>query len=193
MSQSLPGGAWPEPTRQLMVMPLARKDGGSDLLGAILVGVNPRLRLDKAYMDFLNSIAAKLTGCIERILGKKKEMEDLAARKRAEAALRDSDARLAEETTALARLHDYSSQLWQTRNLPEGLIVILRGSIQMMGANKGNVQIIDTRGVLTIAAQEGFDQAFLDYFNEVSVADNSACGRALRAGRRISIEDVEKD
>jgi PAS domain S-box-containing protein len=63
----------------------------------------------------------------------------------------------------------------------------------MMGADKGNVQIIDTRGVLTIAAHEGFDQTFLEYFKEVSVADNSACGRALRTGRRITIEDVETD
>src|SRR5262249_31612524 len=102
-----------------------------------------------------------------------------------------SEARLAEETIALTRLHDYSSRLWRTRDLNEGLVVILRGSIQMMGADKGNVQIIDNRGVLTIAVQEGLDQPFANFFKEVSIANNSAYGRALRSGRRIIIEDLE--
>jgi PAS domain S-box-containing protein len=193
MSQPLPGGAWPEPTRQLVAIPLVRKGTGTDLLGALLVGLNSRLKLDKSYMDFLNLVAAEVAGTMARIQGVNKEMEDFAALESAEAALRDSEARLAEETIALTRLHDYSSWLWQTRDLNEGLVVILRGSIQMMGADKGNVQIIDNRGVLTIAVQEGLDRSFLDCFKEVSIADNSAYGRALRSGRRIIIEDVETD
>jgi PAS domain S-box-containing protein len=116
-----------------------------------------------------------------------------AERRRNEAALKQGRERLAEEAIALTRLHDYSSRLWQTSNLNEGLVVVLRGSIEMMGADKGNVQIIDARGVLTIAVQEGFDQPFLEFFKEVSVVDNSACGRALRAGRRVIVEDVETD
>ena len=63
----------------------------------------------------------------------------------------------------------------------------------MMGADKGNVQILDAHGVLTIAAQQGFDQPFLEFFKKVSVTDNSACARALRSGRRVIIEDVEAD
>ncbi len=70
---------------------------------------------------------------------------------------------------------------------------MLRASIRMMGADKGNVQILDARGVLTIAAQQGFDQPFLEFFKEVYVTDNSACARALRRGRQIIIEDVEAD
>jgi PAS domain S-box-containing protein len=191
-SQPLPGGAWPEPTRQLVALPLVRKSSENDLLGVILVGVNSRLRLDRSYMDFLNLIAAELAGSIARIQGMNKEMHDLAALKRTEAALRTSEARLAEEAVALARLHDYSSQLWR-RDLNDGLVVILRGSIEMMGADKGTVQIIDPRGVLTIAVQEGFDQPFLEFFKEVPIADNSAYGRALCAGRRVIVEDVDTD
>ena len=55
------------------------------------------------------------------------------------------------------------------------------------------MQILDARGVLTIAAQQGFDQPFLEFFKEVYVTDNSACARALRRGRQIIIEDVEAD
>jgi PAS domain S-box-containing protein len=110
-----------------------------------------------------------------------------------EAKLRVREARLVEEADALKRLYDWSSRLWQTRDLNEGLVEMLRASIQMMGADKGNVQIVDDRGVLTIAAQQGFDKPFLEFFREISVNENSACARALRSGRRVIIEDVEAD
>jgi PAS domain S-box-containing protein len=125
--------------------------------------------------------------------GSKKDIEDVAALKRAEAALRVSEARLAEEADALKRLYDWSSRLWQARNLNEGLVEMLRASIHMMGADKGSVQIVDAHGVPTIAAQQGFDQPFLEFLKEVDVTGNSACARALRTGRRIIIEDVEAD
>jgi PAS domain S-box-containing protein len=189
----LPGGAWPKPIRQVAALPLISKGPANDLLGVILIGVNTRLKLDASYMDFLNLIAAELAGSIARIQDMNKGMEDLATPKRAEAALRASESRLAKEAIALKRLNDYSSRLWQTRDLNEGLVEMLRGSIQMMGADKGNVQVIDSRGALIIAAQEGFDRPFLEYFKHVSSATNSSCGRALRAGRRIVIEDVEGD
>ena len=189
-SQSLPG-AWPEPTNQVVALPLLRGGPASDFLGVMLVGVNSRLRVDESYMNFLNLIAAELAGSITRIQGSKKEIDDVAALRRAEAALRVSEARLAEEASALKRLYDWSSRLWQTRDLHEGLVEMLRASIQMMGADKGNVQILDARGNLTIAAQQGFDQPFLEFFKQVSVTDNFAGARALRSGRRVIIEDVE--
>src|ERR1041385_6104730 len=48
-------------------------------------------------------------------------------------------------------------------------------------------------GILTIETQRGFKQDFLEFFREVSADDNSACGRALRSGERIIVEDVELD
>jgi PAS domain S-box-containing protein len=192
-SKPLPGGAWPEPTRQMVALPLARKARASDLLGVILVGVNSRLSLDEPYMDFLNLVAAELAGSIATIHAVKKEMEDLAALRKAEVALRTSEAQLAQEAVALQRLHDSSSRLWQIRDLRKGLAEMLRASLHMLGADKGYVQIMNPRGVLTIAAHQGFDHSFLEFFKEASVEDSSADGKALRAGRRIIVEDVEAD
>src|SRR5262249_45423823 len=62
ISQPLPGGAWPEPTRQVVALPLARKGPANDFLGVILLGINSRLRLNEPYLDFLNLIASELTG-----------------------------------------------------------------------------------------------------------------------------------
>jgi PAS domain S-box-containing protein len=116
-----------------------------------------------------------------------------AERRRDQASIVASEARLAEEAAALKELDDLSSRLWETHDLNEGLEEMLRGSIRLMGADKGNVQLVDARGVLNIVAQQGFDPPFLELFKEVSVEHNSACARALRTGRRVIIEDVETD
>ena len=42
-------------------------------------------------------------------------------------------------------------------------------------------------------SSQGFKQDFLQTFSEVSAANNSACGRALRSGKRLVIENVESD
>jgi PAS domain S-box-containing protein len=63
----------------------------------------------------------------------------------------------------------------------------------LLGGDKGNVQLLGDDGVLRIAAQEGFEQDFLDFFAEVSAEDFSACGRALRAAERVVVEDLEAD
>ncbi len=118
---------------------------------------------------------------------------DLTARKQAETALCESEARMASEATALARLNELSSHLWRTASLPEGLHEMLTATIELVGADMGDVQLLDGRGVLTISAQQGFGHDFLEFFREVSTADDSACGRALRSGKRIVIEDVEID
>jgi hypothetical protein len=102
--------------------------------------------------------------------------------------------RLAREGAALVRLHEASSRLWLKHDLREGLDEMLAGAIELLGADMGNIQIFDSaRSVLEIAAHRGFGQDFLGFFREVSVADDSACGRALRSGERVVIEDIEAD
>jgi PAS domain S-box-containing protein len=106
----------------------------------------------------------------------------------------DTETRLRAEAEALKRLNEASSRLWRTNSLRDGLEEMLAATIELLGADMGNVQILDAAsGNLTIAAQKGFEPEFLDFFREVSVEDRSACGQALRARERIVIEDVERD
>jgi PAS domain S-box-containing protein len=95
----------------------------------------------------------------------------------------------------LAGLSELTSRLWRARTLQEGLAEILTAVTGLMGADKGNVQLLSggERRVLTIAAQQGFERDFLDFFHEVSAEDDSACGRALASGERVIIEDIETD
>jgi len=134
------------------------------------------------------------TAALEALARQRQLENEMAERSRADQALRDNEARLAAEADALARLNDLSSRLWRMRSLREGLDEMLAATIELLGADMGNVQILDAeRKVLTIAAHRGFKPDFLDFFREVSTKDDSACGRALRSGARMVIEDVEAD
>ncbi len=110
-----------------------------------------------------------------------------------EAQLRRSHEELAQEASALTRLTELDSRLWRRRTLQEGLDEMLAATIELVGADKGNIQLMTDDGVLVIAAQQGFDGEFLHYFKAVSTHDHSACARALRSGKRTIIEDVESD
>jgi PAS domain S-box-containing protein len=120
-----------------------------------------------------------------KIVGAINMLVDISARKRAEE-------QLAADADALARLNALGSQLWRATNLQEGMGEMLDATIGMLGADMGNVQLLEG-GTLRIAAQRGFREDFLEFFREVSADDDSACGRALRTGERIIIADVEAD
>jgi PAS domain S-box-containing protein len=122
-----------------------------------------------------------------RVIGGLNMLVDITERKQAEA-------RIQSDADALSRLNELSSRLWTLRSLREGLDEMLTATIDLLGADFGNIQILDTqRNVLLIEAQRGFQDEFLNFFREVSAEDGSCCGRALRSGERILVEDVETD
>jgi len=115
-------------------------------------------------------------------------------RKSAEEALRSSEAQLAKKSVALSHLHDAGSRLWLKRDLHEALDEILVGAIELLGADMGHIRILDAKQrILRLAAHRGLKQNFVDFFREVSAADETPCGGALRAGERVVIDDTEAD
>jgi PAS domain S-box-containing protein len=128
------------------------------------------------------------------IIGASKVARDISERKDAEQALLESERQLTAEADALKKLNEWSTHLWHSRSLAEGLDEILAAAIELLGGDKGNVQLIDAEdSTLSVVAQRGFEPEFLDFFREVSAAEGSAWGRALRSKQRIVIEDVETD
>ncbi|HUQ73703.1 MAG TPA: GAF domain-containing protein [Burkholderiales bacterium] len=69
------------------------------------------------------------------------------------------------------------------------LLAFLDAAIEASRADMGNLQLAGPDG-LRIVAQRGFEQRFLDFFAAVS-DEHSACARALKAGRRVVVPDVE--
>lgn len=98
------------------------------------------------------------------------------------------------QVEALVRLNDASQRLWRAESLRDGLEEMVSATIDLLGADKANIQLLDPSGtVLRIAAQCGFEHDFLDFFREGSVADDCACGRVLRTNKAVVIEDIELD
>jgi hypothetical protein len=66
---------------------------------------------------------------------------------------------------------------------------LLRDAVAATGADRGTLQLLEGDGALRIAAQHGFERDFLDFFAFVRDVDSS-CGQALKAMRRVIVEDV---
>src|SRR5262245_1324404 len=89
---------------------------------------------------------------------------------------------------------NFETRLFNCADLQSILDCVLDGGLELTDAKLGNVKLVDeSKGYLTIAAQRGFHQEFLDFFHRAN-ADNSLsiCGRALRE-RRAIITDVMSD
>ena len=108
--------------------------------------------------------------------------------------IRLREARLAAGLRAMDRLHELSICARTATDLNALLLAALDAAIEAHAADFGCIQLYDPeRGGLRIAAQRGFDQAFLDHFAEVNPSDGSACGRVLAERRRAIIADVEQE
>ena len=123
-----------------------------------------------------------------------RQIQDVTEQKRTLAMLRESEARFAAEAQMMTRLYELGTRLHACSDLRAAMEETLDASIALMRADMGNVQLLNPQSrTLEISVHRGFRQDFLDYFRTVSIDDASACGRAMRSGERILIEDVLTD
>jgi PAS domain S-box-containing protein len=128
------------------------------------------------------------------IVGASKIARDVSERQRSERELRFTQGQLKAHADALSKLNECTARLWSCHTLQDGFKEILKTVVELLGADQGHMQLLDDKdGILRIAAQLGFGPEFLRAFREVTLADNSAPGRALRWRARIVIEDIEAD
>jgi PAS domain S-box-containing protein len=132
----------------------------------------------------------------EKLRHAKEGLEELVEGRTKE--LRESEARLfkllehsAADLKAMRRLNEIGAVCAQDRNdIDACLREVLNVAIEICGADKGNVQLVDEEsGALRIAAHSGFDPWFLDYF-EALVDPNTACAVALQSKQRVIVENI---
>jgi len=98
-----------------------------------------------------------------------------------------------DEPEAMRRLHAVAGDLHGAAGLGSLLPRVLDGALSLMGADFGNIQLLDpATGSLWLVTQSGFGPEFLDYFAVVD-DDHSACGKAAQACAQIVIADVTID
>src|SRR5262245_45163759 len=79
-----------------------------------------------------------------------------------------------------------------TANLEELLGAVVDAAIAMSRADFGHIQLVDSdSSTLHIAAQRGFPQWWIDFWN-VTTAEHGICGAAVERGDQIIVEDVEE-
>ena len=100
---------------------------------------------------------------------------------------------LAGELAAMNRLHELQYQLLDHIEIQPLLKEVLEASMALLNADFGNVQLYDPKShALKIVVQRGFEQDFLDYFDNVQEG-TASCGTALERRERVIVEDVLTD
>ena len=114
-------------------------------------------------------------------------VEDVTQRKRAEAALVESERNLAAEVASMARLQEVSTRLVQTGDSTSLLQEIVDAAMAITDAHMGDIQFRDREsGRLRIFASRGFERRFLDSLN----AAHAEADPRLESGTRLMIADV---
>lgn len=123
-----------------------------------------------------------------------RQAADLIENKRAQTALRESQRLLSVEVKAMTRLYDAGNKCAGPHlDRDECLDAILDAALEITGAAKGNVQLLDEKsGALYIATHREFERPFLNFFAVVRAAESAACGQALKSGQRVIVEDVTR-
>ena len=100
---------------------------------------------------------------------------------------------LAADLARMARLHEISMRLAASGDLSSLLAKIVEAAIEITGADRGIIQLLDEAGALTIEAHSGLDQSFLDFLNRLPREKvHIACNEAIAGCRRVIVDDVSE-
>jgi PAS domain S-box-containing protein len=118
-----------------------------------------------------------------RVVGAATVCRNIAERKQA-------NARIAADLQDMTRLNELSNMfVRQAVPMDDILTAAVDTAIALAGAEKGNLQVFNPAiGTFTIAAQRGFDAAFLAFFDSPR---DDASAAAMQSGARVVVEDVE--
>jgi PAS domain S-box-containing protein len=127
-----------------------------------------------------------------RIIGCSKIARDITKAKQAEAALRQSEQRLAREVAGATTLRSISTRL-MSESTPESLYAqILDAAIELMAADAASVQMFEAeQASLTLLAWKNFHPDSAAFWQRVAVGAGSTCSKALRDNERVVVADIE--
>ena len=146
-----------------------------------------RRRKDGSLLDISLTISP-VRDAKGAIIGASKIARDITERKRTESAIQGLHEQMISDLSALTRMQQLSTRLIQADDFPRLLGEIIAAGMEITGADMGNIQLIED-SALRIVSQRGFEQPFLDFFNQIRDGE-AACGAALRDRKRVIVENV---
>jgi PAS domain S-box-containing protein len=127
-----------------------------------------------------------------RIIGCSKIARDITKAKQAEAALRQSEQRLASEVAGTKTLQSISSRLI-SESKPESLYAqILGAAMELMASDAASLQMLAAdHASLRLLAWKNFHPDSAAFWQRVAVGAGSTCSQALRDNERVVVADIE--
>ena len=127
-----------------------------------------------------------------RIIGCSKIARDITKAKQAEAALRQSEQRLAREVAAAQTLQSISTRLI-SESTPESLYAqILGAALEIMASDAASVQMLEADHTsLRLLAWKNFHPGSAAFWQRVEVRAGSTWSKALHDNARVVVADIE--
>jgi len=126
------------------------------------------------------------------IIGASKILRDITETRRAHAALRESEQRLAREVAGARTLHSISTRLISELTEESLFSQILDAAIELMCSDAASIQMLGQDGTsLTLLAWKNFHPCSATFWERVDAEVGSSCGVALRDNVRVLVTDVE--
>lgn len=180
-----------------MIVPLDLYDEERDTLRRLRAGERVEhfetVRLTKAgeRVDVSLTISP-LRDPVGRIIGSSKIARDITKAKVAEAALRQSEQRLAHEAAGAKTLQSISTRLI-SESTPESLYAqILGAAIELMASDAASVQMLAAdQASLTLLAWKNFHPDSAAFWQHVVIGAGSTCSKALGDNERVVVPDIE--
>ena len=179
------------------IIPPDRREEEQDILRRLRAGERVQhfetVRVRKAgERSDVSLTISPLRDAAGTIVGCSKIARDITEAKRAEAALRQGEQRLAREVARAKTLQSISTRLISESTLESLYEQILGAAIELMASDAASVQMLAAdQASLMLLGWRNFHPDSAAFWQHVAVGAGSTCSKALSDGERVVVTDVE--
>ena len=131
-------------------------------------------------------------GAADRMVGCSTIARDITAARKAEAALRQSEQRLAHEEAGAKTLQSISASLILESTKESLYALILDAAVKLMGSDAASLQrLAADQTSLTLLASRNFSPDSAAFWQRVTLGAGSTCSKALRDNERVVVADID--
>jgi signal transduction histidine kinase/CheY-like chemotaxis protein len=118
-------------------------------------------------------------------------LEIVSIREKAEKELMKARDNLQREFRDINALHQLNTKFIEGDNLNSVLQEVLNTAINVIKADKGNIQLMDSpTGTMKIVGSKNFSPPFLKFFESVYPGESAVCSTAILRLKRVIVEDI---